>query len=53
MKKGKRDKITLACTVCNERNYISTKNKQNHPDRVELDKFCPKCKKHTAHKETK
>ena len=28
--------ITLACTECGERNYISTKNKRNNPDRVEF-----------------
>lgn len=47
------DKITLACTECSNRNYQSTKNKKTHADRVELKKYCPTCKKHTAHKETK
>lgn len=28
--------ITLACTECGERNYISKKNKRNNPDRVEF-----------------
>ncbi len=37
--------ITLACTVCKERNYITTKNRRNTPDRLELKKFCPKCGK--------
>jgi len=27
--------ITLACTECGERNYISTKNKRNNPKRCE------------------
>ena len=39
--------ITLACTVCKERNYITTKNRRNTPDRLELKKFCPKCGKPT------
>lgn len=34
--------ITLACTECGERNYISTKNKRNNPDRLELKKILPK-----------
>ena len=48
-----RDRITLACTVCEERNYDSKKNKRLHPERVEFKKYCPRCRKHQAHKETK
>ena len=33
-------KITLACTECKQRNYDTTKNKQNCPDRLELKKYC-------------
>lgn len=45
--------VTLACTECKERNYSSSKNKRNNPDRIELNKFCPRCNKTTLHKETK
>ncbi|SMB84318.1 LSU ribosomal protein L33P [Desulfonispora thiosulfatigenes DSM 11270] len=45
--------ITLACTECKRRNYSSTKNKKNKPDRMEFKKYCPFCKNHTIHKETK
>ena len=48
-----RDRITLACTECKQRNYDSYKNKKNDPDRIEMKKYCKFCKKHTAHKETK
>ena len=48
-----RDKIILACTVCEERNYHTTKNKRLHPDRVEFKKYCRWCRKHTKHKETR
>lgn len=48
-----RDKITLACTECKQRNYDDMKNKKNTPDRIELKKYCRFCKKHTVHKETK
>ena len=51
--KGARNKITLACTECKNRNYDTFKNKKNDPDRIELSKYCPHCRKHTAHKETK
>jgi len=45
--------ITLQCQVCKERNYSTLKNKKNHQDRLELKKFCARCRKHTAHRETK
>jgi large subunit ribosomal protein L33 len=45
--------VTLACTDCKRRNYQTKKNKRNSPDRVELNKFCPSCGKHTAHRETR
>lgn len=48
-----RSRITLACTECKERNYATSKNKKNDPDRIETSKFCKRCNKHTAHKETK
>jgi len=48
-----RPKITLACTQCKERNYITKKNRRNDPDRMELKKFCPKCHVHTPHRETR
>ncbi|MFA5283276.1 MAG: 50S ribosomal protein L33 [Bacilli bacterium] len=48
-----RDNITLKCTVCGEENYISTKNKKNHPDRLEIKKYCHRCNKVTVHKEKK
>ncbi len=49
----KRKRITLACTVCAERNYTSSKNTTNDPERKEIKKFCRRCKKRTVHKETK
>jgi large subunit ribosomal protein L33 len=48
-----RPKITLACQDCKGRNYITKKNRRNDPDRIEMNKFCPKCKQHTLHKETR
>lgn len=45
--------ITLACEKCKRRNYTTTKNKKNDPDRIELKKYCPFCRQHTLHKETK
>jgi len=48
-----RDIITLACSECKSRNYTTTKNKKTMTDKLELKKFCPVCRKHTPHKETK
>ena len=53
-KKGEaRDNITLVCGECKGENYRTPKNKRNTPDRLELNKYCPKCRKHTEHKEKK
>lgn len=49
----KRTKIILACTECKQRNYFLTKEKKLHPERMEVNKYCRFCKKHTPHKETK
>lgn len=47
------DKVKLECTECKNRNYDTTKNKKHHSERLELKKYCPFCKKHTVHRETK
>ena len=48
-----RDLITFQCSQCKRRNYVSTKNRKKTTERLELSKYCPFCRKHTAHKETK
>jgi large subunit ribosomal protein L33 len=48
-----REKIILECTECKERNYFTDKNRRLHPERVEWKKYCPRCNKHRAHKESK
>jgi large subunit ribosomal protein L33 len=52
-KAANREVITLACTDCKERNYISFKNKKNDPGRLELRKYCSRCGHHTVHRETR
>jgi len=49
----KRKIITLECTECKERNYSSEKNTSANAERIEINKFCPRCNKRTKHKETK
>ena len=48
-----RDRVTLACTECKNRNYTTTKNKKTTTGRIELKKYCKFCKTHTNHKETR
>jgi large subunit ribosomal protein L33 len=48
-----REIITLACGECKRRNYSTTKNRRKSSERLELNKFCRYCRKHTAHKESK
>lgn len=51
--KENRIQVTLACVECRERNYITEKNKRNDPDRMEFRKYCPRCREHRMHRETK
>ncbi|MDO5536750.1 MAG: 50S ribosomal protein L33, partial [Desulfovibrionaceae bacterium] len=46
-------KITLACTECKRKNYVSFKNKKNTTERLERKKYCPWDKKHTVHREVR
>ncbi len=52
-KKENRIVITLACTECKEHNYTTQKNRRNDPGRMELRKYCPRCRQHVLHRETK
>ena len=42
---GNRTIITLECTTC--------KDKKKTQDKLSRSKFCPRCRKHATHKETK
>jgi large subunit ribosomal protein L33 len=35
------------------RNYITSKNKQNDRERIEINKYCRWDRQHTVHKETR
>jgi large subunit ribosomal protein L33 len=45
--------VTMACTDCRSRNYVTSKNRVKHQERLELRKYCPPCRKHTMHREAK
>jgi large subunit ribosomal protein L33 len=52
-KNDKRIQVTLACEQCKRRNYITTKNKLNDRERIELKKYCRWDRQQTLHKETR
>ena len=52
-KKAVRTHITLQCTECKERNYITEKNRRKDPSRLEFKKYCPRCRQHQLHRETR
>ena len=45
--------VILECTETGDRNYITTKNKRNNPERIEFKKYSPRLNKVTLHRETK
>jgi large subunit ribosomal protein L33 len=53
MPKGNRSLISLECTVCKERNYTTTKNRRNTPDKLVIKKYDPKVKGYVDFKEAK
>ena len=52
-KTEKRVKVTLECQQCKRRNSITTKNKLNDRERIEMKKYCRYDRAHTVHKETR
>lgn len=58
-KKGNRVQVILECTehkassMPGTSRYISTKNRKNTPERLEMKKYNPILKKYTIHKEIK
>lgn len=50
---SERVQITLVCSVCQGRNYRTTRTRAVGSKVIELKKHCPKCNAHTLHKESK
>jgi large subunit ribosomal protein L33 len=46
-----RENIQFKCSECGEENYLGSRNKRKHPQRMEIRKYCPRCNKMTIHKE--
>ncbi len=47
-----RIQVSLACSECESRNYRTTR-RPDQQGQLELKKHCPRCKRHTLHRETK
>ncbi|OGZ64723.1 MAG: 50S ribosomal protein L33 [Candidatus Staskawiczbacteria bacterium RIFCSPLOWO2_01_FULL_40_39] len=45
--------LKMQCTVCKKVNYFTKKSKLLAEKKLEMSKFCNRCKKHTLHKESK
>jgi large subunit ribosomal protein L33 len=45
--------LKLTCTVCKTANYFIKKTKLTAEKKLEIKKFCKKCRKSTPHKESK
>ena len=52
-KNENRPNITLVCTECKHKKYVTVKNKKNTTDKLQLNKYCKWCNKSTVHKEEK
>ena len=48
--------VALACTQHDGlelRNYTTTKNRRNTQGKLQLKKYCPRCRTHTVHREAR
>ncbi|MFA6536830.1 MAG: 50S ribosomal protein L33 [Patescibacteria group bacterium] len=45
--------IKLQCADCRGVNYQSYRNKKTLKQKLVMQKYCKKCRKHTSHKEVK
>ena len=45
--------VTMQCSDCRERNYVTSKNRRNDPQRLEQRKYCSRCRRHRAHREVR
>ncbi|MEG0794215.1 MAG: 50S ribosomal protein L33 [Bacilli bacterium] len=52
-KKDNRSEVTIRCSVCGFELRPVSKSKKNTPDRLELKRYCPKCRKIVISKEKK
>lgn len=58
-KKGQNEIVAMICPTCKSQNYVTTRNKVNmdakaggKSSKLEIKKYCKRCKKSTLHKES-
>jgi large subunit ribosomal protein L33 len=47
-----REAVTLECPECKRQNYRTSRDKSSGK-KLQLKKYCPRCRKHTVHREKK
>jgi len=47
------EKFVFQCSECKASNYVSAKNRQTNRERLRRKKYCPSCRRHTEHTETR
>jgi len=47
------EKFVFQCSECKASNYVSAKNRQTNRERLRRKKYCPKCRRHTEHSESR
>ncbi len=52
-KNNAREKIRLVSSAGTGHFYTTTKNKRNHPEKIEIRKFDPRVRRHVIYKEAK
>ena len=52
-KSDNRSNIELKCPDCGFIIRPTDKNRKNTPDKLEINKYCPKCRSHKSFKEKK
>ena len=48
-----RENIIFKCTECGEENYLGSRNKRKHPEKMEVKKYWPRWNKMNTNKEKK
>ena len=51
--KTKENLVKMKCSECKRITYYTSRNKKKIKEKLELNKYCKFCKKHTLHKEMK
>ena len=52
-KNENRNFVNMRCTECGTELRPTSKNKKNNPERLEIKKYCSKCRKNVIAKEKK